>query len=36
MDTFTLMRLAGHSRIETTRGYIHMTDDRARKILENT
>jgi integrase len=34
MDIFTLMRLAGHSRIETTRRYIHMNDDRARRVLE--
>jgi integrase len=34
MDVFTLKKLAGHSRIETTMRYIHMNDARTRKRLE--
>jgi integrase len=34
MDPFTLKKLAGHARIETTMRYIHMNDDRPRKALE--
>ena len=34
MDIFTLKKLAGHARIETTMRYVHMTDGRARKTLE--
>jgi integrase len=34
MDVFTLKKLAGHSRIETTMRYIHMNDARTRKTLE--
>jgi hypothetical protein len=34
MDVFTLKKLAGHARIETTMRYIHMNDTRARTTLE--
>jgi integrase len=36
MDPFTLKKLAGHARIETTMRYVHMNDDRARSILQTT
>ncbi len=34
MDLFTLKKLAGHARIETTNRYIHMNDERPRQLLE--
>ncbi len=34
MDLFTLKKLAGHARIETTNRYVHVNDTRPRKILE--
>jgi integrase len=34
MDVFTLMKLAGHAEISTTKRYVHMNDDQARQSLE--
>ena len=34
MDIFTLMKLAGHAEISTTRRYVHLNDDQARRSLE--
>jgi integrase len=36
MDAFTLKKLAGHARIETTMRYIHMDDDRPRSLLQSS
>jgi len=34
MDPFTLKKLAGHARIETTMRYVHMNDVRSKNVLK--
>jgi integrase len=34
MDTFTLMKLAGHADLSTTMRYVHMNDDDVRAAME--
>jgi integrase len=34
MDTFTLMKLAGHADLKTTLRYVHLNDDDVRAAME--